>query len=103
MGSFDYEQWSEKYHNVKRIDLFMYFNDEEKEILNKFDITLEDKLYTENEFDVIDEKLILYYKNEAEMSEEELEECIELPEGVTREQFDNLLKIMDRVRDKYEF
>ena len=101
--SFNYDKWSEEYHNEKFIDLFMYFSPEEKELLKKFNITLEDKLYTEYEFDVIDEQLILFYKNEDEMDEEELKECKELPSGVDRAQFNELLAIMDRVREKYEF
>lgn len=103
MENSDYEKWNDKYHNVKFIDLFMYFTPEEKELLKRFDIVLEDKLYTEYEFDVIDEILILYYKNEEEMEEDELKECKELPSGVDRAQFNELLAIMDRVRDKYEF
>ena len=103
MENSDYEKWNDKYHNVKFIDLFMYFTPEEKELLKRFDIVLEDKLYTEYEFDVIDEKLILYYKNEEEMEEDELKECKELPSGVDRAQFMELLAIMDRVRDKYNF
>ena len=78
MASFNYEEWNEKYHNKKFIDLSMYFSPEQKELLKKFDIILEEKLYTEFEFDVIDEKLILFYKDEEEMDEEELKECEEL-------------------------
>ena len=99
----EYNNWNEKYHNKKFIDLFMYFSPEQKEALKKFDITLEKKLYTEFEFDVIDGKLILFYKNEEEMNEEELKECKELPNGVDRVQFDELLAVMSKVREKYNF
>ena len=94
----EYNNWNEKYHNKKFIDLFMYFSPKQKETLKKFDITLEEKLYTEFEFDVIDGKLILFYKNE-----EELKECKELPNGVDRVQFDELLVVMSKVREKYNF
>lgn len=103
MASFNYEEWNEKYHNEKFIDLFMYFSPEQKELLKKFDITFEEKLYTEFEFDVIDEKVILFYKNEEEMDEEELKKCEELPEGVDRALFDELLAVMSKVREKYNF
>lgn len=103
MAGFNYEEWNEKYHNEKFIDLFMYFSPEQKELLKKFDITLEEKLYTEFEFDVIDEKLILFYKDEDEMDEEELKECEELPDGVDRVRFDELLAVMSKVREKYAF
>lgn len=103
MADFNYEEWNEKYHNKKFIDLFMYFSSEQKELLKKFDIILEEKLYTEFEFDVIDEKLILFYKDEEEIDEEELKECEKLPDGVDRAQFDELLAVMSRVREKYNF
>lgn len=99
----EYNNWNEKYHNKKFIDLFMYFSPKQKETLKKFDITLEEKLYTEFEFDVIDGKLILFYKNEDEMNEEELKECKELPNGIDRVQFDELLAVMSKVREKYNF
>ena len=103
MASFNYEEWNEKYHNEKFIELFKYFSPEQKELLKKFDITLEEKLYTEFEFDVIDEKLILFYKNEEEMDEEQLKECEELPDGVARGEFDELLAVMSKVREEYGF
>lgn len=90
MASFNYEEWNEKYHNEKFIDLFKYFSPEQKELLKKFDITLE-------------EKLNLFYKNEEEMDEEQLKECEELPDGVDRAQFDELLAVMSKVREKYNF
>lgn len=88
MDSFNYEEWNEKYHNEKFIDLFKYFSPEQKELLKKFDITLE-------------EKLNLFYKNEEEMDEEQLKECEE--HGVNRAQFDELLAVMSKVREKYNF
>ena len=103
MAGFNYEEWNEKYHNEKFIDLFKYFSPEQKELLKKFDITLEEKLYTEFEFDVIDEKLILFYKNEEEMDEEQLKECEELPDGIDRAQFDELLAVMSKAREEYNF
>ena len=79
----------------------MYFSPEEKELLKKFEIVLEDKLYTQFEFDVINEKLVLFYKDEDE--DDMAEEIKELPDGVDRAQFNQLLSILDRVRNKYGF
>lgn len=99
----EYSNWDKKYHHKEYIELFSDFSSEDRDKLKLFDILLEDKLYTEFEFEVIYGKLILYYKNEEEMDEEELKECKELPNGIDREQFMKLLKKMDKVRDKYEF
>ena len=99
----EYSNWDKKYHHKEYIELFSDFSSEDRDKLKLFDISLEDKLYTEFEFEVIYGKLILFYKNEEEMDEEELKECKELPNGIEREQFMNLLDKMDKVRDKYEF
>ena len=99
----EYSNWDKKYHHKEYIELFSDFSSEDRDMLKLFDILLEDKLYTEFEFEVIYGKLILFYKNEEEMDEEELKECKELPNGIEREQFMNLLDKMDKVRDKYEF
>ena len=99
----EYNNWDERYHHKEYIDLFMYFTQEERDLLKIFDIELENKLYTEFEFEVMYGKLILYYKNEEDMDEEELQECKELPSSVDKEQFMKLLEIMDNIRDKYKF
>lgn len=99
----EYSNWDKKYHHKEYIELFSDFSSEDRDMLKLFDISLEDKLYTEFEFEVIYGKLILYYKNEEEMDEEELKECKELPTDIDREQFMKLLEKMDKVRDKYEF
>ena len=99
----EYGNWDKKYHHKEYIELFSDFSSEDRDMLKLFDILLEDKLYTEFEFEVIYGKLILYYKNEEEMDEEELKECKELPNGIDKEQYMKLLEKMDKVRDKYEF
>ena len=99
----EYNNWDERYHHKEYIDLFMYFTQEERDLLKIFDIELENRLYTEFEFEVMYGKLILYYKNEEDMDEEELKECKELPSSINREQFMKLLEIMDNISDKYKF
>ena len=99
----EYNNWDERYHHNYYIEIFMYFTQEERDLLKIFDIELENKLYTEFEFEVMYGKLILYYKNEEDMDEEELQECKELPSSVDKEQFMKLLEIMDNIRDKYKF
>ena len=69
MYRFNYEEWSEKYHNKEFIDLMKYLNDADIILLNKLDIELKDKIYTNYEFDIVEGDLIRYYRNEDEMIE----------------------------------
>lgn len=60
MCEFNYEIWNEQYHNKKIIKLINYLTDDEINILDKLGINIEDKKYTEYEFDIIKQKLNEY-------------------------------------------
>lgn len=56
-----YEKWKEKYHNKRFIDFSKYITEKEKQTLKKLNIKIEDKIYTEYEFDRIELDLYSYY------------------------------------------
>lgn len=60
MHKFNYEEWNDKYHNRKIINLIDYLNDNDMNILNKLGISVENKKYTEYELDVIKQELNQY-------------------------------------------
>ena len=60
MHKFNYEEWNDKYHNRKFINLIDYLNDNDMNILNKLGISVEDKEYTEYELDIIKQELNQY-------------------------------------------
>lgn len=60
MYKFDYEEWNDKYHNKKIIKLINYLNDDEINILNKLGINIENREYTEYEFDILKQELNKY-------------------------------------------
>ncbi|HJJ04907.1 MAG TPA: hypothetical protein OIM45_03435 [Clostridiaceae bacterium] len=60
MCEFNYEEWNDKYHNRKFINLIDYLNDNDMNILNKLGISVEDKEYTEYELDIIKQELNQY-------------------------------------------
>ena len=60
MHKFNYEEWNDKYHNRKIINLIDYLNDNDMNILNKLGISVEDKEYTEYELDIIKQELNQY-------------------------------------------
>lgn len=45
---FDYEKWKEKYYNSRVIYIYNFFNKNDFKILEKLNITVEDKKYTES-------------------------------------------------------
>ena len=51
----------------------------------------------------LDMDLIAYYINEEEMEEEEIKESKDLPENVTREEFNELLEKVNNISIKYNF
>lgn len=88
----DFEEWNKRYRNKEVIHIKSHLDSNDLEILNKLGITIEDKMYTCYEFDVIDGDLILYYLDD-EMTEEEKNESKPLEgTGVTRAEYNWVLK-----------
>ena len=74
---FDYEKWKEKYYNSRVIYIYNFFNKNDFKILEKLNITVEDKKYTESEYDVIKFFLNLYYSKKYDEEEEKAMEVLE--------------------------
>lgn len=55
------DEYRTRYLYKHRINIIKYLNKELEEILGKLEIKIEDKLYTEYEYDLIDEKIMDYY------------------------------------------
>lgn len=88
----DYETWHERYLKKEFINIKEHLDSNDIEILNKLGINIEDKLYTEHEFDVIDGELLKYYLSD-DMDEEEKKESVPLDgTGVSREEYNWVLK-----------
>lgn len=98
---FNFEEWHERYCNFEFIDLNKYLTEKDKDILKKLNINLKEKLYTEQEFEVMDMDLISYYKDEDEMEEEELEEILPLPENVIWEDYKKLVDKFNQIGKEY--
>ena len=71
--------------------------------LKKLGIEVKDKIYTEQELEYLDMDLIAYYINEEDMDEEEIKESKDLPENVTREEFNELLEKVNNISIKFNF
>ena len=78
------------YYNIPKISVYAIFNDQKNlwalKILKKLGIQLENKLYTEYEFECLRVDVAEYYGNEEK-----------LPIGVTKEEYKKLREILDDI------
>ena len=97
------EGWREMYMNKEIVDLKKYFNNEEFDLFRKLGIEIKDKIYTEYEFEILDMDILAYYKDD-DMTKEELEITKNLEEtGVSKEEYEKLLKKMEEINTLYHF
>ena len=102
MDTFDYDAWYEKYSTFEIVDLKKHLSKEDFELLKRLNIKIKDKIYTEQEFEILDMELLGYYIDE-DMNEEELKESKPLPEGVTREEYNKLIEKLSNISSEYNF
>ena len=78
------------YYNIPKISVYAIFNDPKNlwalNILKKLGIQLENKLYTEYEFECLRVDVAEYYGSEEK-----------LPIGVTKEEYKKLREILDNI------
>lgn len=99
----EFDKWYEKYSTKELVDLKKHLSKEDFNLLEKLKIKIKNKIYTEQEFEILDMKLIAYYKNEKEMTKEELKEIKELPENVKRDDYNKLLDKINEISKEYNF
>lgn len=76
-----------KYYNEERIDLKTRLSQKDLEILTKLEINIEDKKYTEYEYDLLKDKFLNYDENQ---------ECIE-DKGISIDEYDEVWEHLYRV------
>lgn len=96
----DFDIWYEKYSTEEIIDLRKYLSKRELTILKKLNIKIKSKMYTAQEFENLDMESYSYYIDE-DMTEEELKKVKQLPKGVSREEYINLLEKFCKISDKF--
>lgn len=96
----DFDIWYEKYSTEEIIDLKKYLSKRELTILKKLNIKIKSKIYTAQEFENLDMESYSYYIDE-DMNEEELKKVKQLPNGVSREEYINLLEKFCKISDKF--
>lgn len=102
MDTFDFDSWYEKYSTVEIVDLKKHLTKEDFDLIEKLNVKIKDKIYTEQEFEILDMDLIAYYIDE-DMNEEELKEAKPLPKEVSRAEYNALLEKLSKISDEYNF
>ena len=97
-----FENWFEKYHNLEVEDINNYFTEEDKQIFRKLGIELKNKTYTGYECECLYMDFLTYYVDpENNFMEEEREFQKSLDgTGVTREEYNRVLKKVEKLNEK---
>ncbi len=97
----DYEKWQEKYYNSRTIYIYDFFNKNDFKVLEKLNITVEDKKYTESEYDVIKFFLNLYYSKKYDEEEEKAYMKSLSEKDVSQEDYNRLLEIFEKIDNQF--
>ena len=96
---FNYEKWYNEYCNKRFISLSEYFDENNLIILNKLGIILEEKIYTEREFELMDMSLYEYY--EENENNEIIESDLLKEKSVTKEEYKKVLDMFTKISRDY--
>ena len=81
----------ERYFNEEIILLELYFTKSDFELLHNLGIKIKDKIYTQHEFEQLEEEVVDYYEDD-DMDEEEIKMGRDLEEtNVARDDYNKLL------------
>lgn len=76
----------------KILDIYNFFTNKQIMLLEKLDIKLENRKYTINEYDILDGKVRCFFKSKDLLMEK----------GISKEEYDELLSIINKIAEKYE-
>ena len=98
-----HQEWREKYYNLEIININDYFTQTDKKIFEKLGIELKDKIYTEFECECLYIDFLKYYDDpENDLSEEERIYQKSLDgTGVTREEYNEVLKKIEKINNNF--
>ena len=71
-------------------------------LLKKLNIKIKNKIYTEQEVEILNMDLLSYYVAD-DMDEDELKQSKLLPKDVSREEYNNLLEKINKISEDYKF
>lgn len=98
-----HQEWREKYYNLEIININEYLTQTDKQLLEKLGIKIKDKIYTEFECECLYIDFLKYYDDpENDLSEDERKYQKSLDgTGVTREEYNKLLKKIEKINNNF--
>lgn len=97
----DYEEWHKEYLEKKIINLINELNEKDIEVLSKLDIEVQDKIYTQYDFEIFMINVGAYDRDDT-MSELDLEYTKDLNStGVSQKEYKDIQGRVDEIYDKY--
>lgn len=97
----NYEEWHKEYMEKKIVNLKNELNEKDIEILSKLDIEVQDKIYTQYDFEIFMINVGAYDRDDT-MSELDLEYTKDLNgTGVSRKEYKKIQGKVDKIYDKY--
>lgn len=99
-----YKSWEDKYRNKKIVDFSKYLTPKYIDILKRLQIEIRDEIYTEYEFHLLEQDILLFYRDEANPEPTEIEKDYNLEEKkVSKKEYYDLLKRFSKIARDYDF
>lgn len=92
--------WHYNYCNKKILNIYDYFSKQDILILKKLNINIENKLYSQREFDVINELLFNYY--EVNQNDEIIQSITLKKLNISKEQYRKILDIFSKIENDFD-
>ena len=102
IDTFDFDSWYDKYSTEEIVDIKKFLGMDDINLLKKLNIKIKNKIYTEQEVEILNMDLLSYYIAD-DMDEEELKQSILLPKDVTRGEYNKLLEKVNKISEDYKF
>ena len=96
IDTFDFDSWYDKYSTEEIVDIKKFLNRDDINLLKKLNIKIKNKIYTEQEVEILNMDLLSYYIAD-DMDDEELKQSKLLPKDVNREEYNKLLDKINRI------
>ena len=102
IDTFDFDSWYDKYSTDEIVDIKKFLGMDDINLLKKLNIKIKNKIYTEQEVEILSMDLLSYYIAD-DMEIEELKMSKKLPKDVSREEYNKLLGKINKIIENYKF
>ena len=102
IDTFDFDSWYDKYSTEEIVDIKKFLNRDDINLLKRLNIRTKNKIYTEQEVEILSMKVLAYYIAD-DMDEEELKMSKDLPKNISRTEYNRLLEKINKIMKNYKF